>query len=125
MLNSPHAFSSLVKHWPGVLAIVLGLALLGVFGVRVWHQGQYAERVASGQIRVETLRGWMTLPYISKLYGVPETRLREALGVPASGDEDRSLRTWLAQSGVDPILGRSRIEALILAELAKREGKGD
>jgi len=109
------------RRWPGVLAIVVGLALLGLFGVRSWHQYQYAQRVASGEIRVETLRGWMTLPYIAKLYHIPEARLREALGAPANGDDERSLAKWLSVQGIDPLAGRSRIEALILAESTKRQ----
>jgi TRAP-type C4-dicarboxylate transport system permease small subunit len=68
-----------------MLALVLGLALVGFFGVRAWHQYEYAHRVASGAVRVESLRGWMTLPYIEKAYGVPEQELRTALGLPSEG----------------------------------------
>ncbi|MGE0351156.1 hypothetical protein [Hydrogenophaga sp.] len=113
------------RRWLGILAVVAGLALLGLFGARAWHQYQYAQRVAAGQVRVETLRGWMTLPYIAKVYGVPESRLRETLGLPATGDEDRSLRNWLEVQGIDPVAGRARVEALILAETGRREAPGD
>lgn len=112
-------------RWLGVLAIVAGLTLLGLFGARTWHQYQYAQRVASGQIKVETLRGWMTLPYIAKAYGVPESRLRETLGLPATGDEDRSLRSWFDLQGIDPEAGRARVEALIQAESNRPEAPGD
>ncbi len=81
--------------------------------------------VAAGQIKLESLRGWMTLPYIAKVYGVPESRLRETLGLPPTGDEDRSLRSWLDLQGIDPVSGRARIEALILAETIRREAPGD
>ncbi|MCV0439558.1 MAG: tetratricopeptide repeat protein [Hydrogenophaga sp.] len=123
--HSPSGLLQRTRRWLGVLAIVAGLALLALFGARAWHQYQYAQRVAAGQIKVETLRGWMTLPYIAKVYGVPESRLRETLGLPPTGDEDRSLRSWLDLQGIDPVSGRARIEALILAETTRREAPGD
>ncbi len=107
----------------GVLALLVGLVLLGLFSVRTWRQVEYNQRVASGQIQVETLRGWMTLPYIARVYGVPEARLRETLELPATGDEQRSLRNWFEVTGLDPAAGRRRVEALIIAEAARREGK--
>jgi len=103
------------RRWPVILALLIGLALVGVFGVRAWHQWQYTQRVARGEIQVETLRGWMTLSYISRVYGVPEGELRGALGVPAQGHDDRSLRDWFVSEGIDPLTGRQRIEALIVA----------
>lgn len=116
---------SRTQRWLGVLTIVAGLTLLGLFGARAWHQYQHARLVASGQIKVETLRGWMTLPYIAKAYGIPESRLRETLGLPATGDEDRSLRSWFDLQGIDPTVGRARVEALIQAEAARREAPGE
>jgi hypothetical protein len=108
-----------------MLALLVGIALLVVFGVRGWHQYQYAQRVASGQIQVEMLRGWMTLAYIAKLHHVPESRLREALGLPATGGEDHSLREWFKAAGIDPQLGRQRVEAVILARSNPREQPRD
>jgi hypothetical protein len=95
-------------------AIVAGIVLVAVFGVRGWQQYQFAQRVASGQIQVESLRGWMTLPYVARLYGVPERRLRDALGVAASGGDERSLREWFELAGLQPQDGRQRLEAVIL-----------
>lgn len=103
------------RRWLGAAALLLGAGMLVVFGLRGWHQYQYAQRVASGQIQVETLRGWMTLPYIAKAYGVPEARLREGLGLPAAGGEERSLRDWFEDADIAPEEGRRRIEALIVA----------
>ena len=102
------------RRWPAVLALVLGLGLTTIFGVRAWNQWQYAQRVARGEVQVEALRGWMTLPYIARTYRVPEAALRGALGVAASGDADRSLREWFEVAGIEPLAGRRAIEALIL-----------
>lgn len=104
-------------RWPRLLAlalIVAGLVLSGFFGLRTWRQYEYTQRVARGEVQVESLRGWMTLPYIERVYGVPQADLRTALGLPASGFEDRSLREWLNVQGADPQAGRRTIEDLIL-----------
>lgn len=111
--NSPPP-SARAWRWAGYAAMLAGLALLVGFGLRAWHQYQFAQRVASGQVQVETLRGWMTLPYVARLYGVPEARLREALGVPPTGGEDRSVREWIEIAGLDPLEGRQRLEAVVL-----------
>lgn len=101
-------------RWPSLLAVVAGLALVVFFSVRAWHQWSYAQRVESGAVQVEDLRGWMTLAYIEKVYRLPQSRVREVLGLPASGFEERSLKDWLEASGQDPVAGRRKVEALIL-----------
>lgn len=102
------------RRWVGLGALAVGALLIVFFGARAWHAWTYAQRVASGGVQVQTLRGWMTLSYIARVYHVPEADLRAALGAPASGFEDRSLKEWLAESGTDPEEGRRRVEALIL-----------
>lgn len=104
----------LSSRW-AVVAVVVGALLIGVFGWRAWHQWAFEARVASGEVQVDTLRGWMTLPYIARVYGVPEAELRAALGAPPSGDSQRSLREWFERTGRDPVAARRAIEALILA----------
>ena len=101
-------------RWPSLLAVVAGLALVAFFSVRAWHQWSYAQRVESGSVQVEDLRGWMTLAYVEKVYKVPQSRVRETLGLPASGFEERSLKDWFDATGQDPSAGRRKVEALIL-----------
>ena len=109
------------RRWVGLIALVLGTLLLGFFGTRAWNQWTYAQRVASGEVQVQTLRGWMTLSYIARVYHVPESELRTALGAPDTGFDERSLKDWLTQSGTDPVEGRRRVETLILHAAANRE----
>lgn len=99
-----------------MVALAVGVAMVAVFGLRAWNQWQFAQRVARGEIQVETLRGWMTLPYIARVHGVPESKLRAALGLPASGHETRSLLKWFRAAGIEPKAGRKVIEALIVAQ---------
>jgi len=109
----------------GVLALVAGLVLTTVFAVRTWRQYTYAQRVAAGEIRVESLRGWMTLAYIARLYDIPEAQVRATLGLPATGGDERSLRDWLGSSTTDALARRQQLETLILdrqrAVRAKRD----
>ncbi len=104
-----------MRRWLALLALAVGLALVAAFGVRAWNQWQFAQRVARGEIQVETLRGWMTLPYIARVHGVPEPELRAALGLPASGNANRSLLEWFKAAGIEPKAGRKAIEALIVS----------
>ena len=103
------------RKWLAALALGAGVILIAFFGLRTWHQIDFAQRVQRGEVRIETLKGWMTLHYIAQTYKVPEAELRSALGVPASGHEERSLRQWIDAAGIDPMVGRQALEKLILA----------
>lgn len=104
-----------LPRWMVGLILVVGVALIALFGIRMLNQLDYARKVQSGEIQVETLRGWMTLPYIARTYGVEETTLRTTLGVAAEGNSERSLREWIDASGQDPISARKKVEKLIVA----------
>lgn len=95
--------------------LAIGLALVATFGLRAWNGWQFTQRVARGEVQVETLRGWMTLPYIARVHGVPEAELRAALGLPTSGHESRSLLQWFRAADIEPKAGRRVIEELIVA----------
>lgn len=112
-----------LRRWGGLMALVLGAVLLVFFGTRAWHQWNCAQRVASGEVQVQSLRGWMTLPYIARVYHVPEAELRTELGAPTTGFEERSLKDWLDSSGADPAEGRRRVEALILQSAVRERAQ--
>lgn len=114
-----------IPRWVVGLILVVGVALIALFGVRLLNQLDYSRKVQSGEIQVETLRGWMTLPYIARTYGVEETTLRAALGVAAQGNSERSLREWIDVSGQDPAAARQIVEKLIMTRRSgKTEGTG-
>lgn len=73
--------------------IVLGLILVGFFGVRAIVSLVRIQQTGlqPGVTDVEAIRGWMTIPYIATAYGVPEERLFERVGIPAEGNRDKSL----------------------------------
>ncbi len=110
-----NAHRARIPRWVAWLALCAGIVLIAVFGLRSWNQWQFTQRVARGEVQVETIRGWMTLPYIARVHGVPESELRAAIGAPVAGHEERSLRDWFGATGIDPVSGRRAVEALILA----------
>jgi hypothetical protein len=118
-MKTPRPGRSRMRQWLAPALLVTGLVLTGVFGARAYHQWDYARKAASGEIRVESLRGWMTLAYIARTYQEPEADIRQALGLPASGYADRSLRVWLKETGIDPAVGRQKLEALLMGHGAK------
>lgn len=114
-----------LPRWVVGLVLLVGVALMVMFSVRMFNQLDYSRKVKSGEIQVETLRGWMTLPYIARTYGVDETILRAALGVAAEGYSERSLREWIATSGQDPAAARQIVEQLIMTHrTSKTDGTG-
>ncbi|MCC7119023.1 MAG: hypothetical protein IT310_10900 [Anaerolineales bacterium] len=82
--------------------IILGLTFFGCllilfFGTRLFHAYQkfnghgphgFAPKLETD---VEQVRGWMTIPFISRMYGVPEPILYKALGIPEEGNHKKSL----------------------------------
>ena len=92
LANSTFTSRRWERHLTTIL-IVVGLLLIIWFGmrsvvsaIRVWRTG-----LQPGVTDVEAIRGWMTIPYIGRAFGVPEEYLFEALGIPAEGNRRKSL----------------------------------
>jgi hypothetical protein len=83
--------------------LVTGLTLFGClliffFGLRAVHAfrkfgGTPPPQRPSGEVEtdVERIRDWMTVPFIARMYGVPEETLFEALEIPEEGNRKKSL----------------------------------
>jgi len=84
-------------------AIIIGLTILGcllilIFGLRSLRAFQkfdghvpnnnFPEKLETD---VERVRDWMTIPFISRMYGVPEPILYEAVGISGQGNDKKSL----------------------------------
>lgn len=86
---------------PTIVLLVVGVALIGFFGFRVYHNYTRFQqfRRAPETVNADDLRDWMTLPYIGHAYGVPPDALFDALGLPKAGNEHLSLQQLAANSG--------------------------
>lgn len=104
------------RRWPGLVLFFVGVALIAVFGLRSYNGMQFSRKLEQGEIQLEMLRGWMTLPYIAKTHGVSEGILRDAIGIAATGHDERSLHQWLKAAGIEATAGRAAIEAAILTQ---------
>jgi hypothetical protein len=81
--------------------IIIGIIIVGFFGWRTLHAFREfrehrpappaAPEAAQVETDVELIRDWMTIPYISRTYDVPQKILFDALGIPSRGNEEKSL----------------------------------
>lgn len=73
--------------------IVVGVFLIVFFGLRAARSFLRIQftGLEPGVTDVEQIRGWMTIPYISKAYGVPEEYIFEKLQIPPEGSRKKSL----------------------------------
>lgn len=73
--------------------LIAGILLAGFFGLRALRSYIQIQQTGlqPGVTEAENVRGWMTVPYISKAYGVPEDYLFREIGIPQEGNRERSL----------------------------------
>jgi hypothetical protein len=87
---------------PKQRTLVIGLIILGIlftvfFGMRVAHaykkfNGHRPPPHGKVETEVELIRSWMTIPFISELYHVPEKIIFDALKIPSQENREKSLR---------------------------------
>lgn len=91
---APENKSFWLKSFLPALLIAVGMVLILFFGPRL---GRAFDRLTHGvphagpAAAVESLRGWMTVPYIARETRVPEPVLWQALGLPRPEGHERSL----------------------------------
>ncbi len=83
----PKTMNPRVRLLLTIALIVVGLAIIGVFGVRSvrsFNQLQYARQqgLDNGTASVDAIRPWMTIRFIAVAYAVPEEYLYSALNIP-------------------------------------------
>lgn len=96
MMNSSTNDFPVSRHWGRFIPIgliLIGLLLVGVFGVRTVVSYIRIQRTGlqSGVTDVEAIRGWMTIPYIAQAYGVPEEFIFAQVGIPQTDNQAKSL----------------------------------
>ena len=101
-----------------IALMVVGLGLIGFFGLRAYraYTRFQPDAPAAGLRDVEAIRGWMTLPYIARAYGVPEDALFEALTLPKAGNERLSVKQLVVKYDRDPQATRQAIQQVLLRE---------
>jgi hypothetical protein len=98
-----------------IVLVIIGLGLVGFFGLRAYRAyTRFQPDAPAAQLRdVEAIRGWMTLPYIARAYGVPEDALFEALAISKAGNERLSVKQLVAKYGRDPQAARQTLQQAV------------
>ena len=81
--------------------IVLGVLIVGFFGLRAFHAfrhirdggfGPGRPNPPSSETDVELIRDWMTIPYVARTYGASDHMLFKELKIPETGNREKSLK---------------------------------
>ncbi|HLO29442.1 MAG TPA: hypothetical protein VK249_09925 [Anaerolineales bacterium] len=78
--------------------IILGIVIVGLFGLRTMRAFRqfhgHGRPPPPGRVEtdVEKIQDWMTIPFISRTYLVPDRMLFKAVGVPENGNRQKSLK---------------------------------
>jgi hypothetical protein len=111
--------SSAYRRVLTIALVVVGVGLVGFFGLRAFraYTRLQPDAPATGLRDVEAIRGWMTLPYIARAYGVPEDALFAALALPKTGNTRLSIKQLVAKYHRDPQATRQTIQQVLLREM--------
>jgi hypothetical protein len=80
--------------------IIIGLMIIGFFGLRTarafrqfhGHRPPPPFSTKLVETDVALIRDWMTVPFISRMYHVPDRLLFDALEIPEHGNQEKSLK---------------------------------
>ncbi|MFN8411603.1 MAG: hypothetical protein U0Z26_04375 [Anaerolineales bacterium] len=85
------------KHILTILLIIAGVAIIGFFGMRAFRAYKHMEGhgpfngkpPAANQTDISSIRDWMTVPYISHMYNVPQDLFYKTLELPKDDKNDK------------------------------------
>ena len=76
-----------------LVLLIAGILLSAFFGLRAVHSFAHLRQDGfhPGNPDVNTIRGWMTVPYIARVYRVSPDYLYQQIGIPITGNDGKSL----------------------------------
>jgi hypothetical protein len=74
------------------------------------------------QTNVSSIAGWMTIPYVSRVYRVPESELYDALGIAPQGHRTSTLDDLARETGRSPADVLEIVRGTVLAWQATHTG---
>lgn len=84
------------KNITNLALILAGIAIITFFGLRAFHafkkfNGHRPPPPDHIETDVQLIREWMTVPFIARMYYVPEKVIFDALGISPKDNRDKSL----------------------------------
>lgn len=84
------------KNIGTIALILLGMVIIIFFGMRAMHafrrfNGHRPPPPGKVETDVELIRDWMTVPFVSRMYHVPDEIIFEALEISPKNNRDKSL----------------------------------
>jgi hypothetical protein len=85
------------KNIINIALILLGIVSIGFFGIRALHaikkfHGHRPPPPNKVETDVEMIRDWMTVPFISHMYHIPDEMIFEELKLSPQENRDKSLQ---------------------------------
>lgn len=95
-----------IKHFPkvGYYLLVVGLicvVIAGILGFRTFERIGHRPPPMPRETNVSLIQEWMTIPYISRTYGVPMPELFEKLSLDSEKDSRSSLVAIAKQKNIE------------------------
>ena len=92
-----------------LVLLIAGILLSAFFGLRAVHSFAHLRQDGfhPGNPDVNTIRGWMTVPYIARVYRVSPDYLYQQIGVPATGNDGKrcGFSTFQSNHPLSPTAG--------------------
>jgi hypothetical protein len=116
------AFIQRRRYLIAVVVVAFAVALL-VGGRSAWRLShRLTGPPPPRQTDVSTIAGWMTIPYVSRVYRVPEPELYDALGIAPQGHRTGTLDDLARETGRSPADVLEIVRGTVLAWQATHPG---
>jgi len=96
-----------------IVLVLLGLLVAAASAMRMFRRprGPLPPR----QTDVSLIAGWMTVPYVSRTFGVPPDEIFRGIGIARDGNERKSLNELAAAAGRSPGELVAAVQAVVKA----------
>lgn len=92
---------------------VVSMIVAGIMGTRLFKKFGHLPPPSPRQTNVSLIEGWMTIPYVSRTYHIPEPMLLEKLNIDPSTSRKKSLQDLAKLQGESQTAYLERIRKII------------
>jgi NADH:ubiquinone oxidoreductase subunit B-like Fe-S oxidoreductase len=92
---------------------VISMIVAGVMGTRLFKKFGHLPPPSPRQTNVSLIEGWMTIPYVSRTYHIPEPMLLEKLNIDPGTSRKKSLQDLAKMQGQSQTAFLEKIRQII------------